>query len=182
MKKLILNLRVTTLTVFLILTLIMFGNAKANSITEGQAAPDFKLLDQTGTERTLHDYAGKWLVLYFYPKNDTPGCTKEACSFRDEYKVIVEQNTQVLGVSIDNQDSHAEFAEKYGLPFPLLADTTGKVAKSYQALNTLGPLKFAKRHTFIIDPNGNIQKIFRKVNVDIHSQEVIQALRELQTL
>lgn len=168
-------------TLILLLLLIMFGNAQANSLDEGQAAPDFKLLDQTGATHSLANYTGKWLVLYFYPKDDTPGCTKQACSFRDEYKVITAQNTQVLGISVDDQTSHAEFAQKYSLPFPLLADTNGEVAKSYQSLTSLGPLKLAKRHTFIIDPAGNIQKIYRKVDVNNHSQEIISALQQLQS-
>ena len=158
----------------------MFGNTHASSLQAGDIAPQFSLPDHTGTQRSLEEFQGKWLVLYFYPKNDTPGCTKEACSFRDEYKVIVEQNTQVVGISIDNSDSHAEFAAKYGLPFPLLADTKGEVAKMYQALTSLGPVKYAKRNSFIIDPSGHIQKIYRKVDVNHHSKEIISALRELQ--
>lgn len=169
------------LFITLILLSLMFSLAKANPLVLGDAAPNFSLVDQSGEHHTLNDYHGQWLVLYFYPKDDTPGCTKEACAFRDEYKVITEKNTQVIGISIDNQKSHAEFSEKYGLPFPLLADTNGEVAKSYQALTSLGPLKFAKRHSFIIDPAGNIQKIYRKVDVNNHSQEIISALHELQT-
>jgi len=159
---------------------IMFGNAKADSLEAGDTAPNFSLNDQTGTERSLQDYRGKWLVLYFYPKDDTPGCTEEACAFRDEYQVITAKNTQVIGISLDNIDSHAEFAEKYSLPFPLLADTTSEVAKSYQALTAVGPIKFAKRHSFIIDPEGKIKKIYRKVDTNNHSQEIINALNELQ--
>ena len=167
---------------FITLTLlfIMFNTVKAHPLQLGEAAPNFTLIDQAGEDRTLRDYQGQWLVLYFYPKDDTPGCTKEACAFRDEYKVITEKNTQVIGISIDNQKTHAEFSEKYGLPFPLLADTSGEVAKRYQALTSLGPVKFAKRHSFIIDPNGDIQKIYRKVDVNNHSQEIISALKTLQ--
>lgn len=154
--------------------------AKTDPITIGKSAPAFKLNDQTGSSHTLESYQGKWLVIYFYPKDDTPGCTKEACAFRDEYKVISAVNTQVLGISIDKQTSHAEFAKKYQLPFPLLADTNGEVARQYQALTSLGPIKFAKRHSFIIDPKGQIRKIYRKVNPAKHSQEIIHDLKLLQ--
>ena len=159
----------------------MFNKSHADSLTEGQDAPIFTLVDQTGTAHSLRDYAGRWVVLYFYPKDDTPGCTKEACAFRDDYKVIVAQNTQVLGVSVDSQASHAEFAEKYSLPFPLLTDEGGKVANSYQALTSLGPIKFAKRHTFIIDPEGKIKKIYRKVDANTHSKQILSDLQLLKT-
>lgn len=159
----------------------MFNKSHADSLTEGQDAPIFTLVDQSGTAHSLRDYAGRWVVLYFYPKDDTPGCTKEACAFRDDYKVIVAQNTQVLGVSVDSQASHAEFAEKYGLPFPLLADEGGKVANRYQALTSLGPIKFAKRHTFIIDPEGKIKKIYRKVDANTHSKQILSDLQLLKT-
>jgi len=168
----------------LILTLVllcMFTRLHAESIEVGQNAPVFTLLDQTGQSHSLSNYSGQWVILYFYPKDDTPGCTKEACAFRDDYRVIVEQNTQVLGVSVDNQKSHATFANKYSLPFPLLADTGGKVAKQYQALTSLGPLKFAKRHTFVIDPQGKIRKIYRKVNVANHSQQILSDLQALKS-
>lgn len=159
----------------------MFGQSNAETILEGQDAPAFTLVDQNGLSHSLQDYAGRWVVLYFYPKDDTPGCTKEACAFRDDYKVIVAQNTQVLGVSVDDQASHAEFAEKYSLPFPLLSDEGGKVAKRYQALTSLGPIKFAKRHTFIIDPNGKIKKIYRKVEAASHSKQILADLKLLKT-
>ena len=158
----------------------MFGQSQAGTIEVGQDAPAFTLVDQNGMSHSLQDYVGRWVVLYFYPKNDTPGCTKEACAFRDDYKVIVAHNTQVLGVSVDDQTSHAKFAKKYNLPFPLLVDGNGKVAQRYAALTSLGPLKFAKRHTFIIDPNGKIQKIYRKVDADSHSQQVLADLQLLK--
>lgn len=168
---------------WLILTLTvlsMFNSVKAEQLKVGDTAPEFNLYDQNGKTHSINQYAGQWLVLYFYPKDDTPGCIKEACAFRDEFRVITEQNTQVLGVSIDSQQSHAEFAEKYNLPFPLLADVGGKVAKSYQSLFSLGPFKFAKRHSFIIDPEGIVRKIYRRVNVSRHSQEIIADLQVLR--
>ena len=158
----------------------MFGQTYANTVMVDQQAPDFTLIDQNGLTHSLQDYAGRWVVLYFYPKNDTPGCTKEACAFRDDYKVIVAQNTQVLGVSVDNRASHEKFAEKYSLPFPLLSDENGQVAKSYQALMSLGPLKYAKRHTFIIDPDGKIRKIYRKVDAASHSKQILADLKLLK--
>ena len=159
----------------------MFRRSQANTISVGQDAPAFTLVDQNGLSHSLQDYSGRWVVLYFYPKNDTPGCTKEACTFRDDYNVIVAQNTQVLGVSVDDRNSHAKFAEKYNLPFPLLADEGGKVARDYQALISLGPLKFAKRHTFIVDPEGKIKKIYRKVDAANHSQKVLADLKILKS-
>ena len=175
--------RKTNPTISLVLLLVImsiFSKADADAIEIGQAAPDFNLLDQSGQEHSLSKYAGSWVILYFYPKDDTPGCTKQACAFRDEYQVIAEHNTQVLGVSVDDEKSHAAFADKYNLPFPLLADKDGSVAKSYQALTSLGIVKFAKRHTFIIGPQGTIQKIYRKVNVDNHSQEILADLQSLK--
>jgi len=153
---------------------------QAENLTLNQAAPEFELSDQNGESHSVADYEGKWLVLYFYPKNDTPGCTTEACAFRDEFKVITALNTRILGVSVDEAASHAEFAEKYSLPFPLLADTEGHVAKLYGALVSLGPVKFAKRHTMIIGPQGKIRKIYRSVNASRHSQEVIADLEQLR--
>ena len=166
---------------FWLITVMIFNKVSAEEIKIGQDAPRFNLPDQAGLIRSLDDYAGMWVVLYFYPKDDTPGCTKEACAFRDDYKVMIEENIQVLGVSIDDQASHADFAKKYNLPFPLLVDTGGKIARSYESLTSLGPLKFAKRHTFIIDPNGKIRKIYRKVDVDNHSKQILADLQALKT-
>tara|TARA_R110002096_G_scaffold68658_5_gene165525 strand:- start:1348 stop:1836 length:489 start_codon:yes stop_codon:yes gene_type:complete len=158
----------------------MFNILSANSPETGQAAPAFELIDQHGKTHTLEKYHGKWVVLYFYPKDDTPGCTKQACAFRDDYKALGAYNTQVLGVSVDSSESHATFADKYNLPFPLLADTQGRVAKSYQSLTSLGFIKIAKRHTFIIDPDGIVRKIYRKVNVATHSDQILTDLKKLQ--
>ncbi len=161
--------------------LSIFNTVQADDLKIGDTAPELNLYDQEGKLHTIKDYTGQWLVLYFYPKDNTPGCIKEACEFRDEYRVIKEQNTQVLGVSIDSQESHAEFAEKYHLPFPLLADKDGAVAKSYQSLFSFWPMKFAKRHSFIIDPKGIIRKIYRKVDVDSHSKTIIADIELLRS-
>lgn len=145
----------------------------------GQPAPDFNLPDAKGNMHTLAEYGGKWTVLYFYPKDDTPGCTKEACSFRDDLAQLDKLGAQVVGVSVDDTDSHAKFAEKYHLPFPLLADKDGKVADSYGALNDFYVAKFAKRYTFLIDPHGNIAKSYLSVDTSRHSQEIIDDLQRL---
>ncbi len=166
---------------FLVMMFSMFNVAKAEELQIGTAAPSFELDDQTGQLRNSDTFLGSWLVLYFYPKDDTPGCTKEACAFRDEYKLLTEENTQVVGISLDSSESHAKFAEKYSLPFPLLADTDGSVARSYQSLVSIGPIKFAKRHSFIIDPDGKIQMIYRNVNPSQHTQQVIADLAKLRS-
>jgi peroxiredoxin Q/BCP len=145
----------------------------------GQAAPPFKLPDQNGKVHSLGEYAGKWVVLYFYPKNDTPGCTKEACSFRDDLFQIEKLGAVVVGASVDDSDSHAKFARKYHLPFPLLVDQDGKLADEYGALTNLGLVKFAKRYTFLIDPQGKIAKVYLSVDTSRHSQEIIDDLKRL---
>ena len=147
----------------------------------GNPAPGFSLPDQQGKTHTLEDYRGKWLVLYFYPKDDTPGCTKEACAFRDDLNQITELGATVVGVSVDDTESHAEFAKKYHLPFPLLADKTTETAARYGALLNLGFFKVARRYTFLIDPQGNIGKIYLTVETSRHSKEIIEDLQKLTT-
>lgn len=148
--------------------------------TPGNAAPDFALRDQHGATRTLADYRDRWLVLYFYPRDDTPGCTVEACAFRDDYLAASNLGAEILGVSLDHRARHAAFANKFNLPFPLLVDTDGAVAKQYGALWGLWPLRFARRHTFLIDPRGRIVKIYRHVDPGTHSREVLADLRALR--
>ena len=145
----------------------------------GQPAPDFNLPDQNGKMHTLRDYAGQWLVLYFYPGDDTPGCTKEACSFRDDLHQITELDARVVGVSVDDTASHAEFAKKYHLPFPLLADKTTAVAARYGVLMDMVVYKAARRYTFLIDPQGKINKVYDKVETSRHSKEIIEDLKRL---
>lgn len=145
----------------------------------GEAAPGFSLPDQLGTQHTLNEFRGKYLVLYFYPKDDTPGCTQEACSFRDDLHQLTKMGAQVVGVSVDDTDSHAEFAKKYHLPFPLLADKGGEVAASYGALLNLGLIKVARRYTFLIDPQGKISRVYLSVDTSRHSVEIIQDLKQL---
>jgi len=145
----------------------------------GQPAPDFNLPDQNGQSHTLQEFQGKWLVLYFYPKDDTPGCTQEACAFRDDLRQISELGAQVVGVSVDDSSSHAEFAKKYHLPFPLLADKTTETAVRYGALMNLGILKVARRYTFLIDPQGKVNKVYLSVETSRHSKEIIDDLKKL---
>ncbi|HEX6929085.1 MAG TPA: peroxiredoxin [Gammaproteobacteria bacterium] len=145
----------------------------------GSAAPGFRLQDQNGDWQALDDYRGQWVVLYFYPKDDTPGCTTEACSFRDDIYRYKAMGAAVLGVSLDDVASHRDFAEKYELPFPLLADVDHAVSKTYGVLTTLGPMKFAKRETFLIDPEGRIAKHYTDVEPEQHAKLVLTDLENL---
>ena len=166
--------------VIIFAALFVARTARAGELPEvGQAAPDFKLPDQHGKQHALQDYRGKYLVLYFYPKDDTPGCTQEACAFRDDMNQLTELGAQVIGVSVDDSESHAEFARKYHLPFPLLADKNGDVAASYGALLNLGIIKLARRFTFLLDPKGNIVREYLSVETSRHSKEIIEDLKKL---
>ncbi len=151
------------------------------ALETGMLAPDFTLLDENGQPHTLSAYRGKAVVLYFYPKDDTPGCTTEACNFRDDYSAYEEAGVVILGVSPDDAKSHAKFKAKFSLPFTLLADTDHAVASAYQAW---GPKKFMGREyegvlrsTFLIAPDGKLLKVFENVKPADHSAEVLEALR-----
>jgi peroxiredoxin Q/BCP len=163
-----------------LLALLGVQVAQAAELAVGNPAPAFSLRDQTNAARALADYRGRWVVLYFYPKDDTPGCTTEACNFRDDLPTLRTLGVQILGVSIDDTESHERFAKKYELPFPLLADIGGDTARAYGALTSFGPIKFAKRHTFLIDPQGRIAKIYRDVKPSTHSREILADLKALQ--
>jgi peroxiredoxin Q/BCP len=167
------------LAIVALVFLISKQSEAANTPKSGDTAPDFRLVDQNGTIRSLSDFSGQWVVLYFYPKDDTPGCTKEACSFRDDLTTLEKLGAKVVGVSVDDSDSHSKFASKYHLPFPLLADADGKVAESYGALTNLLLLKIAKRYTFLIDPKGKIAKVYLSVDTSRHSQEIVDDLKKL---
>ena len=149
-------------------------------LSAGIPAPDFSLLDDTHTQRTLSDFRGRNVVLYFYPKDDTPGCVKEACNFRDDYSAYEQSGVTVLGVSPDSVASHVKFRNKFQLPFPLLADESHRVCDLYQVW---GPKKFmgksyegVLRTTFLIDGDGMIVKVFENVRPAEHSAEVLSAL------
>ena len=146
----------------------------------GQKAPNFRLPDEEGHPVSLSDYKGKPVVLYFYPKDDTPGCTKEACNFRDDYEAYRAAGVEILGVSPDPPDSHSDFKQKYDLPFPLLADESNEVCETYGVWTRK---KFrgreymgVNRTTFAIDEDGNISHVFRNVDPAEHSAEVLEAL------
>lgn len=150
-------------------------------LTAKQPAPDFTLQDENGTEKALHEYKGKWVVLYFYPKDDTPGCTTEACNFRDDYSAYEKANVVILGVSPDSPKSHAKFKAKYQLPFTLLADEEHKVCELYEVW---GRKKFMGkeydgvfRTTFLINPEGMIEKVFENVKPSDHSAEVLALIK-----
>lgn len=142
-----------------------------------QPAPDFTLPTNTGNGKiALRDLRGKWVVLYFYPKDFTSGCTIEARRFQEDLPKYMQKNAEIIGVSADDIDSHAEFCDSEGLKFPLLADTTGTVSKAYGSWMNF----FSMRHSFIIDPQGKLRETFVKVNPNIHSKEVLARLNELQ--
>ena len=147
----------------------------------GDSAPSFKLQDQNGDWHTLGDYKGKYVVLFFYPKDGTPGCTTEACNFRDNIFAFDDLNTQILGISLDDVDSHKEFSEKYSLPYPILADVEKESAVDYGVLGKFMMMTITKRESFIIDPEGLIVKHYKNVDPDKHTDEVIEELKSLQT-
>ncbi len=156
------------------------ASAQAEQFREGDPAPDFELMDQSGQLHSIEDYRGKWVALYFYPKDDTPGCTTEACEFRDNIFAFKNLDCQILGVSLDDVESHKAFAEKYSLPFPLLADTSGAAADAYGVKSKFMGMTVAKRQTFLIDPDGNIAKHYTEVDPETHSQQVLADLEALQ--
>jgi thioredoxin-dependent peroxiredoxin len=151
----------------------------------GAAAPDFEAVDQSGRAVRLKDLSGKWVVLYFYPKDDTPGCTKEACNLRDNYGSITALGAEVLGVSGDSQASHAKFAAKYELPFPLLVDAGNALARAYGAWGTKSmygkTYEGVLRSTFVIDPEGKVANVWPKVKPDEHGDEVAEWLKSHAT-
>jgi peroxiredoxin Q/BCP len=155
------------------------------SLAAGQIAPEIELRDQNNEVHKLSDYRGKPVVLFFYPQDDTPGCTKEACNFRDDISAYRKMGAVVLGVSPDDEDSHAKFSEKFSLPYPLLADVEKKTVNEYAVWvekNKIG-IKYwsTKRVTYLIDPQGKISVIFDPVDPETHSAEVLAALTELPT-
>jgi len=145
----------------------------------GAPAPEFELPDQDGQLHSLEDYRQQWVVLYFYPKDETPGCTTEACEFRDNIFAFRRLNAQVVGISLDDVESHKQFAEKHGLPFPLLADVDGRTADAYGVKTRMFGMLVAKRHTFVIDPEGKVAIHYDDVKPATHSTEVLEDLEAL---
>jgi len=146
----------------------------------GQTAPTFTLPSQDGSQISLDSFRGKWVVLYFYPKDMTPGCTKEAHNFQRDQAKYDADNAVILGVSVDTPDSHKQFCTKEGLTFRLLADPDHKVVDEYGSLGHFGPMTIANRNTFLINPEGKIVKEWTKVDPSVHSEEVLAALAELK--
>ena len=162
--------------------LLMTGIAAAAGVPQvGALAPAFKLQDQTGKWHSLSDYKGHWVALYFYPKDDTPGCTTQACSFRDNVFAFKKENAVILGISVDDVASHKAFAEKHGLPFTLLADPDKAVTRDYGVLKTyMGVMEMARRDTFLIDPDGKVAKHYESVEPEGHSQVVLDDIKALK--
>jgi thioredoxin-dependent peroxiredoxin len=171
-----------TLLIMMNLAVLAIGglmlHSSAAAPAPGSAAPQFTLNSQEQHPVKLADFKGKWVVLYFYPKDMTPGCTIEAHNFERDQAKYTANNAVVLGVSLDDEKSHKEFCTKESLTFKLLADTTGKVTKEYGSLNASG--QYAERNTFVISPDGKIAKVFTAVDPNKHSEEVLTVLAELQ--
>lgn len=146
----------------------------------GQSSPDFKLQDQSGKWHTLNQYKGKWIVLYFYPKDDTAGCTQEANQFKSLYPQFLKSNAVVLGVSLDDVSSHQKFSQKLGLPFPILADEKGELAGKFGIVRNFGITKIAKRESFLINPQGAIMYHYSSVNTQMHADQVLKDLKMAQ--
>jgi peroxiredoxin Q/BCP len=163
------------------LVLGALANVAAAAPAVGKPAPEFRLQDQNGDWVSLKDYRGKWVVLYFYPKDNTPGCTTQACEFRDDIFAFRRAEAVILGISVDDLESKKAFASEHSLPFSVLADPDKQTTQRYGVLNKmLGIFEFARRDTFIIDPEGRIAKHFPKVDHDGHSAMVLAALKGLQ--
>jgi peroxiredoxin Q/BCP len=177
-------LRIVLLLIVIVVLVVLVPRLLSHSATpaQGSSAPDFTLPSQEGTAVSLKDYRGKWVVLYFYPKDQTPGCSREAHNFQLDQPKYDERNAVVLGVSVDSVDSHKKFCAKEALNFKLLADTDHKVSDSYGSLTNLGLVKFAARHTFLIDPTGKVAKVYTSVDPLKHSAEVLAELDQLQNM
>ncbi len=171
-------LAVILLILILLVPRLMSGAEKAPAA--GSDAPDFTLPSQEGSPVSLKDYRGSWVVLYFYPKDQTPGCTREAHNFQADQAQYAARHAVILGVSVDSVDSHKKFCTKEGLNFKLLADRDGHVSAAYGSLTNLLVTKIAARHTFLIDPAGKIAKTYTSVEPARHSAEVLAALDQLK--
>ena len=166
--------------VVLAVTLVVVHADNQTMPAVGQAAPTFTLPSQTGADVSLESFRGKWVVLYFYPKDMTSGCTIEAHNFQNDLPKFEARNAVILGVSVDTVDSHKQFCTKDGLTFHLLADPEHKVVDAYGSLGHFGTFTIANRNTFLIDPNGKIVKVWTKVDPSHHSEEVLTALADLK--
>ncbi len=175
----IIHRKISLKIIFIACLLGLFSNPHA-AMNIGDQAPNFTLADQDNINHTLSDYQDQWVVLYFYPKDDSPGCTTQACDFRDAVEHIISSKAVVFGISVDSVESHKDFSVKFNLPFSLLSDESGEVSKTYESLRDFYVFKLSKRNTFIVDPAGNIAKIYISVDPDTHSQIILGDLSELQ--
>jgi peroxiredoxin Q/BCP len=173
--------------VFVAIIVLVIGVAVVRAMRTGEKAPssgtpapDFTLNSQDGKPLSLRDLRGKWVVLYFYPKDFTSGCTKEAHNFQRDLRQYEQKNAIILGVSVQDEATHQKFCAKEGLSFKLLADTNYQVSSDYDSLVNLGVAKLSARHTFLIDPNGVVRKTYLNVNAEKHSAEVLADLSQLQ--
>lgn len=164
------------LTLLVLITLSMPLPA-ADAPVVGADAPSFKLQDQNGDWHTLEDYRGQWLAVYFYPRDDTPGCTTEACNFRDNIYAFRAIGAAVVGISVDDVESHKEFSDKYKLPFVLLADENHETASAYGVLRDYKLIKIASRQSFLVNPQGKIAKHYADVDPDTHTDEVLADIK-----
>ena len=174
------NFVILVLAIEAVLLLLPSAGHTASVPQPGISVPNFTLPSQDGSKISLDQFRGKWVVLYFYPKDMTSGCTIEAHDFQRDQQKYIDRNAVVLGVSVDGVDSHQKFCTKEGLNFKLLSDSDHTVTDEYGSLTNLGLVKFASRHTFIINPEGKITKVYTDVNPNKHSEEVLPALTELQ--
>jgi len=142
-------------------------------LSVGDTAPNFTVKETIGKTVTLSEYAGKPVVLYFYPKDDTPGCTKEACSFRDNYEQYLSKGITVFGVSLDDELSHQQFTEKFNLPFPLLADVDGAIAKAYDVIMERNGTLYAQRVTYVIGADGKIAQVYTSIQTETHASDIL---------
>ena len=163
----------------LVVIVYSMGSLAGDQPTVGSEAPGFELQDQNGDWHKLEEYRGEWLAVYFYPKDDTPGCTTEACNFRDNMYAFEGIGAKVVGISVDDVDSHKAFSDKYKLPFKILADEGGGVSKAYGVLRDYKLMKIASRQSFIISPDGIVAKHYEKVDPDTHTNEVLADLKQL---
>lgn len=179
--------KITLLCISLSLSLTQFASAESAIFSKsetsqkqwmGKAAPAFKLQDQNSKWHSLSQYKGKWIVLYFYPKDNSPGCTQEANQFKALYPQFLKSNAVVLGVSLDDVKSHQKFSEKLGLPFPILADNNHQLANQFRIVRNLGITKIAKRESFLIDPKGTIVYHYNSVNTQSHAAQVLADIQK----
>lgn len=179
--------KITLLYISLSLGLTQFASAESSIFSKsetsqkqwvGKAAPAFKLQDQNSKWHSLSQYKGKWIVLYFYPKDNSPGCTQEANQFKALYPQFLKSNAVVLGVSLDDVKSHQKFSEKLGLPFPILADNNHQLADQFGIVRNLGITKIAKRESFLIDPKGTIVYHYNSVNTQSHAAQVLADIQK----